>query len=345
MDERKRRILQAIVEDYVLTAEPVGSRTIARKYGLGVSAATIRNEMADLEEMGYVEQPHASAGRIPSDRGYRFYVDELMEVKPLPPWVLERVQELCEGRVRAMEAVLQQVARLLSEVTNSLAILVGPQAGEMVFRSLDLVPVGPSRALLVAVADLGLLESGMVEVPADLTPAELHYISQVLTRGLRGLSVQALSHTILRELQAELARYRQVLEQVLEILVASAREQIPDRMYLVGLSTLLSQPEFHDRERLRAVISVLEQEVLARYLLMVSTEREQEAGVTVSIGRENPLGEVRDLSLVFTPYRVGVSRGRLAVVGPKRMDYGRVVGAVADFERLLSDLLGRWALV
>jgi len=345
VDERKRRILQAIVEDYVATAEPVGSRTIARKYGLGVSAATIRNEMADLEELGYVEQPHASAGRIPSDRGYRYYVDELMEVKPLPAPVAERVQELCEGRVRAMEAVLQQVARLLSEATSSLAILVGPHAGQMVFRSLDLVPIGPGRALLVAVADLGLLESGMVEVPADLTRAELQYISQVLTRALRGLTVQALTQSVLRELDAELARYRQVLEQVLEILVASAGEHPSERMYLVGLSALLSQPEFHDRQRLRAVISVLEQEVLVKYLLLASGERAVESGVTVSIGQENPLGEVRDLSLVFAPYRVGMSLGRLAVIGPKRMDYGRVVGAVSEFERVLSDLLGRWTLV
>ena len=344
MDERKRRILQAIVEDYVATAEPVGSRTIARKYGLGVSAATIRNEMADLEELGYVEQPHASAGRIPSDRGYRYYVDELMEVKPLPASVVQRVRELCEGRTRAMEAVLHQVARLLSEATSSLAILMGPHAGHMVFRSLDLVPVGPGRALLIAVADLGLLESGMVEVPVDLTRAELAYISQVLTRTLRGLAVQALSQGVLRELEAELGRYRQVLEQVLEILVASASDYPGERMYLVGLGALLSQPEFHDRERLRAVISVLEQGVLVKHLLMAGGER-TDWGVTVSIGEENPLGGVRDLSLVFAPYRAGSSQGRLAVIGPKRMDYGRVVGAVAEFEELLSDLLGRWALV
>jgi heat-inducible transcriptional repressor len=184
----------------------------------------------------------------------------------------------------------------------------------------------------------------MVEVPVDLTRAELEYVAQVLTRALRGLAVQALSQSVLRELEAELARYRQVLEQVLEILVASAGEHSGERMYLVGLGALLGQPEFHDRQRLRAVISVLEQEVLVKYLLVAGGER-AESRVLVSIGEENPLGEVRDLSLVLAPYRAGMSLGRLAVIGPKRMDYGRAVGAVAEFEQLLTDLLGRWALV
>ena len=332
------RVLQAIVEDYVATAEPVGSRTIARRYGLGVSAATIRNEMADLEEQGYLEQPHASAGRIPSDKGYRYYVDFLMRVKPLPAEVLRRVQQVCEGKVQAMEVVLQQVARLLAEATGSLAILVGPQAGQMVFRHIDLVPVAAGRALLVAVGDVGLLGSGIIEVPPELTPAELSYVGQLLDRTLYGTTVRTLGASALRELETEMARYRRVLAEVMELLASLGREDGGERLYLVGLSFLLSQPEFSERDRLQLVVSVLEHEPLLKSLLGASGE----SGVVISIGEENALVETRELGMVLAPYRAGATSGRMAVLGPKRMDYGRAVGAVSDFERVLSDSLGIW---
>ena len=341
MDARKQDILLAIITDYIATAEPVGSRTIARKYRLGISPATIRNEMADLEEQGYVEQPHASAGRVPSDKGYRFYVDELMQVRPLPEAVLARVRELTESRVKALEVVLQQAARLLSAATHSLAVLVGPQVKRMVFRHLDLVPLAADRALLVVVADVGFLESGIIEVPPELTQQELAYVAQVLTRALQGKTLQGASRAVLRELQVELYRYRHILEQALEFLAAVESEETSERFYLVGVTCLLSEPEFSDRHRLRAVLSVVEQEEMMRMLLSTRVEE----SVAVTIGEENPVREGRDLSVVLAPYRVGNTVGRLAVVGPRRMDYGRAVGAVSEFEKVLSEMLGGWGSV
>jgi heat-inducible transcriptional repressor len=337
LDARKQRVLQAIVEDYIATAEPVGSRTVARKYRLGVSSATIRNEMADLEELGYLEQPHTSAGRVPSDRGYRFYVDRLMHPSRLPPEVVESIVSMYRRRVSEVESLIQATARVLSESTNYLAFVLGPQFGLAQLQYLHFLPLNDGQAILVLVTDTGLAENRLISIPEGTGPADLWHIGEVLNRTLTGLTMDRVTPTAWRELNHELSRYRGVVEQVIELLEQLQSADNQERLYLGGATNILGQPEFKDVDKARAVLGLLEESQSLCSLLSEVPE-----GLSIIIGEENRLFQVRECSLVSASYRIGgKSYGRLAVLGPRRMDYARVVSTVRLVEEVLSDTLSR----
>lgn len=193
MDDRKNKVLQAIIEDYVSTAEPVGSRTIVRKYSLGVSPATIRNEMAELEELGFLEQPHTSAGRVPSDRGYRYYVDCLMESTEASQADQAAIRRTFERKARELDTFIRETTRILSDRTQLTAVMTAPQMQKASFRELRLVPLGGDKAVLVYITDSGFIENQVLELPVEVTMLELHRVSEVLNEQLRGQPVEALS--------------------------------------------------------------------------------------------------------------------------------------------------------
>ncbi|HEX6988317.1 MAG TPA: heat-inducible transcriptional repressor HrcA [Bacillota bacterium] len=339
LDARKREVLRAIVQDYVMTAEPVGSRTVARRYGLGVSPATIRNEMADLEEMGYLEQPHTSAGRIPSTKGYRFYVDELMDLEPPSLPDIDRIRRLFADHIREVDAVLRQAARILSEVTDGLALIQGPTLSQAVFRALRMILLRPERALLVLVTDEGLVDHRLVEVPPGTTSEDLERIAAVLTDRLAGLPLERVSRRAIGHLQRELAGYRALLDATLEGLLSPALDG-DQRVMLGGTANLFRQPEFREIERAHAVIRLLGERQLVRDLLNGLEPRSGD--VQVTIGQENPLAHMQEFSVVSAAYLLdGREIGRLAVVGPTRMNYPRVVSMVELVTQTLSDVLTR----
>lgn len=335
LDERKNRVLQAIVEDYVATAEPVGSRTIARKYSLGVSPATIRNEMADLEQMGYLEQPHTSAGRIPSDRGYRYYVDCLMEAQEVDPSEEELIRRTFERKVREVDTLIRETARLLSETTHLTAVVVGPQMSKAHFRELRLVPLTEGRAVLIFITDSGFVENQVVELPVEVTMLELQKVSEILNQELRGQPVESLSRAAIRALQRELKRYGALLEQTLQFLSQNLEPGEKRRLYLGGTTNILSQPEFRNVEKIKSLFSVLENDELVTDLLdTVEPTDEQPA---IQIGEEIKVREMADCSLVSAIYRLGGEIiGRVGVIGPKRMEYARVVSVMQAVTRQLS---------
>jgi len=335
LDERKNRVLQAIVEDYVATAEPVGSRTIARKYSLGVSPATIRNEMADLEQMGYLEQPHTSAGRIPSDRGYRYYVDCLMEAQEVDPSEEELIRRTFERKVREVDTLIRETARLLSETTHLTAVVVGPQISKAHFRELRLVPLTEDRAVLIFITDSGFVENQVVELPVEVTMLELQKVSEILNQELRGQPVESLSRAAIRALQRELKRYGALLEQTLQFLSQNLEPGEKRRLYLGGTTNILSQPEFRNVEKIKSLFSVLENDELVTDLLdTVEPTDEQPA---IQIGEEIKVREMADCSLVSAIYRLGGEIiGRVGVIGPKRMEYARVVSVMQAVTRQLS---------
>ena len=335
LDERKNRVLQAIVEDYVATAEPVGSRTIARKYSLGVSPATIRNEMADLEQMGYLEQPHTSAGRIPSDRGYRYYVDCLMEAQEVDPSEEELIRRTFERKVREVDTLIRETARLLSETTHLTAVVVGPQISKAHFRELRLVPLTEGRAVLIFITDSGFVENQVVELPVEVTMLELQKVSEILNQELRGQPVESLSRAAIRALQRELKRYGALLEQTLQFLSQNLEPGEKRRLYLGGTTNILSQPEFRNVEKIKSLFSVLENDELVTDLLdTVEPTDEQPA---IQIGEEIKVREMADCSLVSAIYRLGGEIiGRVGVIGPKRMEYARVVSVMQAVTRQLS---------
>ncbi len=339
LDRRKRVVLAAVVTDYVATAEPVGSRTIARKYGLGVSPATIRNEMSDLAEMGYLEQPHTSAGRIPSDRGYRFYVDRLMADARPDEDEVQRIRLLFTRRARQMEALIRRAMRVLAETTDCLAIVMGPEYEESYLQYLHLLPIKDERAVLVLATDAGVLHSRVIEWPRDVPEETAHRISTVLNARLSGLRLDQVGRDILRALSHELSGYRSVVDHVLDLL-GSLGADPHDRVFVGGATRILKQPEFHDIDRIQALLEALERQEFLQQILSTGMD---ESSVQVIIGKENPFETMQDCSVVMGTYLINrMARGRVAVLGPKRMDYGRIVGLVDLMSGMLNEALRRF---
>ena len=340
IDDRKNKVLQAIIEDYVATAEPVGSRTIARKYNLGVRAATIRNEMSDLEEMGYLEQPHTSAGRIPSDRGYRYYVDCLMPERPIHPTERELIRRTFQRKIREFDTLVRETARLLSETTQLTAVISGPQFEKAVFKEIRLVPLAHDRALLIYITDSGLVENQVVEVPLEVTMVEFQQVAELLSEHLRGQRVETLSRTALKSLQRELARYGTLLEQALYFLEQKLEPGERHRLYFGGTSHMLDQPEFRDVEKLRGVLSFLEHEDAVAAVLGLDRPTE---GVEIQIGEEIRIRELADCSVVTATYRLGDKIiGKMGVIGPRRMEYPKVVSILNAIASYVSEMNRRF---
>lgn len=335
MDDRKNRVLQAIIDDYIATAEPVGSRTIARKYRLGVSPATIRNEMSDLEELGYLEQPHTSAGRVPSNRGYRYYVDSLMGVHEVGPAEEEQIRRTFQRKMVEIETLIRETARLLSETTQLPSVVTGPQLGKALIREVHLVPVGGDKALLVYVTDSGFLENQVIDLPIEVTMVEIQQVSGVLTEHLRGKSLETLSQGAIRQMNEALQAYGALVEQTLTFLEERLVPTDRRRIYLGGTSHMLEQPEFRQVEKVRPLLNLLEREEMLTDLLDASASDQD---LSIMIGEEIHLREMQDCSMVSATYRVGDRTiGRIGVIGPKRMDYSRVVALVDSVTKHLSD--------
>lgn len=342
LNERKRRVLQAVVDDYVETALPVGSRTVARKYGLGVSPATIRNEMADLEELGYLEQPHASAGRVPSDKGYRFYVDSLMEIRKLAEEEIQKIEDLLLQRTYELEQLIYDTAKILSETTNYLALVLGPTLGHSPLRHVQLIPIAEGQLLLVFVTMNGAIEHKLLDTSFTLSQEEATKLSWFLNKALSGKTIRDLSSTVLRELYLELNQWSRIVEEALELLRGSLEEEREEQVYFGGALNILNHPEFRDVERARRVLKTLEQARLIRELLSLPLAS---GPVEIRIGREITIDAMQDCSVVTGIYAIGGGIfGRLGVVGPKRMEYGKVVAIVRNVAELLSRVLGGYSV-
>lgn len=336
MDARKMRILQAITDDYIMTAEPVGSRTVARRYDLGVSPATIRNEMADLEELGYLQQPHTSAGRIPSDKGYRYYVDALME--PQPPSEEERrqIRSLVSTRRQAMEELIHRAARLLALLSRYTVMVVAPRLSAGVVHHLQLVPLDGWHVMVVLVVQPGFVLNRVVELRDPLAEAELQRLSAFLNERLRGRMVGDLGPTLYQELRDELPD-PEMARAAIEMLEEALSRGEEETVYLDGTVNLLNQPEFRDVEKAKTLLTFLDEREQVLEMLSASSRR---SGVSVTIGSEHTRQEVQSCSVVTATYHVGGRVvGTVGVMGPTRMEYARVVTLVEMLTNSLSETL------
>lgn len=337
MDERKRKVLTLLIEDYIATGEPVASRTLTKKYGLAVSPATVRNEMADLEELGYLEQPHTSAGRVPSDRGYRYYVDQILERPYLEPAVLGWIQATYRAGVREVAWFMHQTARLVAEITAYPALVLAPTLAEARLVELGVIEMGTGTAVLVLKTDVGVIENRTVAVPEELSGADLKAIAAEFSKGLEGVALKDLEEEIWHRLRRDLSRYRRFWEAVVDWTATKGDEE---RMTISGALNILNYPEFRDVDRLRRVLGFLEAEQEVGRLLM---DHPGGAGVEVMIGTELPADAIRDCSVVTATYQVGgMVVGKLLVLGPRRMKYGRVIGVLEAVSAELSRAL-KWA--
>lgn len=337
MDARKQQVLMAIITDFISTAEPVGSRTIARKYDLGVSPATIRNEMSDLEEMGYIEQPHTSAGRIPSQQGYRYYVDFLMKKKNLTSQEEEIIRRGYEKKVREIGQVISRTGALLSQMTRFAAVVVSPRLDTSSYKRIQLVLMNPGQVMVIVVMNTGALQTNIIEVPEGVTQMDLDTIAEVLNAKLSGLTMDMIKMTLIREIYFELSKHRNIIDLAMHLIQNGLSRDREDKIYLGGILNILNQPEFHNIEKVKTILSLLEQEEMLRNLMEASSPGE---GVSVIIGSELKRDEVKECSMVVASYHIdGRPAGAIGVLGPTRMDYAWVVSVVEFMTRNLSDTM------
>ena len=339
MDARKRRILEAVTDDYINTAEPVGSRTIARRYNLGVSPATIRNEMADLEESGYLEQPHTSSGRIPSEKGYRFYVDFIMKRKPVSEDERMHIRRTLAEKRREIDLIIEETARILAHLSRYAAFVLSPISRAGVFRRVELLPVDSRNVLVILIIDPGFVRTHLIATGHPLTRQQLAHIAQFLNSRLANLLLSRIGTQLLREIKAELDDYNSFVDATIEAIAQSLEDRHEEQVYSDGQVNLLEQPEFQDISKARTVLEFLAEDDALYQLLSGVVETR---GVTVTIGREAGHPSMNLCSMVSAPYEVrGVPMGALGVVGPTRMHYSRVVALVEFVAENLGDILTR----
>jgi len=338
MDERKRKILRAIVLDYIATAEPIGSRTIARKFDLGVSPATIRNEMADLEDLGLIEQPYTSAGRIPSDAGYRYFVDCLMDPQELSDEQKETIERESTKQIHEIQEVISHTSKLLSELTSLTSIVLGPHKGKSTFGKMHFLPYQPGQVIMVIVKENGVVENHIIDVGENLTAEELQHVAGVFNQKMRGYSPGQVKRSLLHDIYSELSRQRILIDNTMDMLRTILDDHDGDeRIYLGGTLNMLNQPEFKDLDKVKTLFRVFEENGSLRKLLHPFHE-----GLNVTIGGENMLKEFRDCSLISASYKVnGITIGAVGVLGPTRMDYGKVIAIVDCMTRSLTAVLTR----
>lgn len=319
MDERKFRILQAIIDDYIMTAVPVGSRTISKKYDMGLSSATIRNEMSDLEELGYLDQPHVSAGRIPSAKAYRLYVDTLLERGGASVDDEEAIRTRMARRTRQMEDVVDHAAQVLSALTHYTAVVLPPKAPQPRIRTVQLVPVSNASALVVIVTDSGIIRDSVIRVPEGMDGDGLYTISRNVTERLAGRTLEEAAE-ILPAMSEDLRAGERILTGLENTLTQTAGRSA--HVGIGGPSNMLTYPEYNDMEKARGFLSMIE----ARDKLANIVRGKGEMTFSVRIGPETGVPEMADCSIVTATYTAGGGQqGTIGVIGPTRMQYGRVM--------------------
>jgi heat-inducible transcriptional repressor len=340
LTERELRVLEAVVQSYVETAEPVGSRTVARRFGLGVSPATVRNAMSDLEEKGYLFHPHTSAGRVPTDRAYRLYVNALMRSPVLSAAQEERLREDLMSEGSAISAIIYRAAQVLSVLTQELGVAVAPSLDSVVLERLELLTIASDRLLLVLTLRSGAARSVFVQVPGMLHPEAVVRIASVLNDRLAGLTLREIRQTLPERVRDSATTIAE--SELLDIFVATGDQlfdvagSAPDAVVLGRTSLLAEQPEFATGPQMRELIELTEQREVLRKAL---ESRANSVGLTVTIGGENESESLSRLTLVTAPYRSGPLSGVIGVIGPTRMPYEKVVALVEHTSKLVGDLL------
>lgn len=337
LDARKMQILRAIIDNYVTTASPVGSRTVSKNAGLGLSSATIRNEMYDLKELGLLEQPHTSAGSMPSDKAYRLYVNSLMQTVELSDEERTQLMEHFSGRFSDMEEVIKQTAVVLSSATNCMSMVMAPQLQETTLKRIQLIHVSDGKALLIIISANGLLKNTTIEIPSGVTPDYLDKISLMITERFAGCKLKDVSENLIYDLFTELGERKEQFK-----LASAIASRIHDtyaedsKVEMRGADKLLTLPEFSDIESARELISAIENRETFHALLNDAMSME----LSVKIGSENADPKLKNSSVLTATYRLnGEPIGSLGVVGPTRMDYAKVLAVLKFMGESMSDVL------
>lgn len=337
LDERQQRILESIIRDYVATAEPVGSRAVVKKHALKISAATVRNEMADLEEMGYLAQPHTSAGRIPSEKGFRFYVDYMMENENPSDEEIDLLHKLLEERILRRNDVVQGVGHFLSEVTHYISFIIVPSVKLSRFHSMQLIPIDKGYALVLVVTDSGIILHHKISIPRNIQADDLMVISDMFNRVLRGKRLQELKRSDLMSLRDALKQRRQVIDKTMEAIDSLLDDSQDEKVLIKGALNIINEPEFKDLDKLKRILALLEE--VGQFKDILPDEISEE--VDIRIGKENQSEDIQELSLVYAGYKIAGELGKIGVIGPIRMEYWKAAGTVETARKIIDDLLDR----
>ena len=336
LDGRKVTILKAIIKTYLETGEPVGSRTISKYTDLNLSSATIRNEMSDLEELGYIVQPHTSAGRIPSDKGYRFYVDQIMQEKEEE---FTEIKELMLKRVDRVELLLKQMARILAQNTNYAALISAPQYHRNKLKFIQLSKVDDGKLLVVIVVEGNMIKNTMIPISQQLSDEGLLNLNILLNNALNGLTIEEINLDVISKLKGDAGNHSQVVDLVLNEVAEAIKAGEEDlQIYTSGATNIFKYPELSDGDKASQLIDTLEhKEVLQEFVAEVNSGTEEEAGIQVYIGDESPVQSMKDCSVVTANYDLGGGlRGTIGIIGPKRMDYEKVLGTLRNLMNQLD---------
>jgi heat-inducible transcriptional repressor len=338
LSEREIRVLEAVVQTYIETAEPAGSQTIAQRCALGVSPATIRNTMSELEEKGFLYHPHTSAGRIPTDRAYRWYVDNLIRLAPLDPADRQTLESELPKNKAALEEILRQAAQALGVVTQELGVAVAPAFDQVVLERLDLMPVSSERLLLVFHLRSGVVRTIFVQIRGGLAPEVVARVAQTLNERLAGLTMAQVRGTLAQRLRD--AGHTSGEQELLNIFLAEGEEifslRTANEQVVLGSAQMLAeQPEFASNDRMRTLLALTER----RDLLQRALTARQGRGLTITIGDENADTRLADFTLVTSSYRLGGLTGVIGVIGPTRMPYEKIIGLVQHTSRMVESLL------
>ena len=325
LSERKLKILQAIISDYVRSAEPVGSRTLSKKYDLGISPATIRNEMADLEEMGYLTHPHTSAGRVPSDKAYRLYVNALMEKKELSKEEKLVIAQRLQGSMNEFEKTIEHAAAVLSEITNLTSFAMTPAQNNDTLKFINLLPVDEHTVVLMIVAESGKISNTALRMKVPYTEESLQLLAKTMTYNYKGKTIsEALTLDIIEDVETDITAMSGLKADVMPNFMKTLEDMLNVNLYMEGLTNIFDIPEYNDLGRARSFLNMLSQkEDFTRKLL------EREDGIIVTIGEENADDIMQDCSLITATYHVdGKMVGKIGVIGPTRMQYGEVTSII-----------------
>lgn len=329
LDARKVTILKAIIKTYLETGEPVGSRTISKFSDLKLSSATIRNEMSDLEEMGYILQPHTSAGRIPSDKGYRFYVDQILSEKDQE---VTEMKELMIQRVDRVELLLKKLAQVLAANTNYAALISGPQYHQNKLKFIQLSKVDVNKLLVVTVVEGNIIKNTIIDVKEPVGDEELLNLNILLNTSLNGLTIEEINLGVISRLKEQAGLHSQVVDLVLNEVADAIRADEEDlQIYTSGATNIFKYPELADGERASRLLSTFEQKDVLQDLIdeVNQNENSSDTGIQVYIGDEMPVQSMKDCSVVTANYELGEGlRGTIGIIGPKRMDYEKVVNTL-----------------
>lgn len=337
LNERKQKILEAIIRNYMETGEPVGSRTVSKYTDLNLSSATIRNEMSDLEEMGYILQPHTSAGRIPSDKAYRLYVDTILQRKDEE---VSEMKELMVEKADKIDLLLQQVAKLLAQNTNYTSMVTKPKYQHKRIKFIQLNQMSERQLLAIVVLDNNHVSNKFINLMTDADENVIAQMNFLMNTALTGLDFTEINMAIMQQIKEKAGEYGELASSILDCISEVMTEEDDSEIYTSGATNILKYPELSDKEKMTGLLSTFEEkQMLSAWANDEPPEDDKEHGIQVYIGEESPVESMKDCSVVTATYRIkeGVY-GKIGIVGPKRMDYEKVVGTLENCMQQLDDI-------